>query len=57
MTINISKLGGGLLATGTVLLNFASQKVAWWMGLIFMVSGPILLSINSDNRKTKKKCK
>lgn len=45
MLINASKMGGGLLATGTVLLNFASVKVAWWTGLIFMVAGPILLGV------------
>lgn len=53
MKVNISKVGGGLLATGTVLLNFASVKVAWWTGLIFMVAGPIMLGIQQEPKHKK----
>jgi len=45
--VDLSKVGAGMLAAGTVFLNFASQRVAWWTGIIFMVAGPILMGFKT----------
>ena len=57
MRVSIPKIGGSLLATGTILLNFASVKVAWWTGMIFMVAGPIMLGIHTPHIVKLKKVK
>jgi hypothetical protein len=55
--IDCPKVGAGLLATGTVFLNLVNQKTAWWIGVSFMVAGPILMGfpkIKPTRKKSRK---
>jgi hypothetical protein len=53
--MDIQKIGAGMLATGTVFLNLVNQQVAWWIGVIFMVAGPILMGLKNSPINFKKK--
>jgi hypothetical protein len=50
MTFDTTKLGGGLLAAGPILMNFVSDKKVWWLGLIFTVVGPFLMSVRKPHK-------
>jgi hypothetical protein len=48
ININYTKLGGGLLAAGPLLMQFSGVTVGWWVGLIFIVVAPMMMSIRQD---------
>ena len=45
MRLNYAKLGAGLLASGTLLIQFGSVKAVWWIGVVFTVAGPLLMGV------------
>ena len=57
MQIDIQKIGAGMLAAGTVFLNLVNQQVAWWIGVVFMIVGPILMGLKKYPFSTKRKNK
>ena len=45
MRLNYAKLGAGLLASGTLLIQFGSVKAVWWVGVAATVIAPLLMSV------------
>jgi hypothetical protein len=45
MKFNFKILGGSLLATGPLIINFGPVPAAWWIGFFFTTLGPFLMAI------------
>lgn len=57
MTINHKVLGGGLLSTGPLLIQFGGAQAAWWIGVCCVVVGPLLMAVETERRPKRRKRK
>lgn len=46
MKLSPTKLGAGMLASGPVLITHSGSKLAWWIGNVFIVIGPLLMALS-----------
>ena len=46
MNISHTKLGAGMLAAGPILMTHGGSKLAWWIGNVFVVLGPLLMALS-----------
>lgn len=49
MKLDLTKLGGGLLAAGPLFIQFGQSRAAWWVGFAFTVVGPFLLALKRSH--------
>lgn len=57
MQINLKVLGGGLLSTGPLLIQFGGAQAAWWIGVCCVVVGPLMMAVETKPQKAKRKSK
>lgn len=57
MKLNTRVLGGSLLATGPLIINFGPFPWSWWIGFIFTSVGPFMMAIEPANPKPRSKPK
>jgi len=57
MKFNYRILGGSLLATGPLIINFGPIPASWWLGFFFTTIGPFLMAIEPHSPTPIKKRK
>ena len=59
LTINWKLLGGAVLGGGATLKEFGGSRETWWLAMVMLVLGPMIMAIRNApaTRKRRKKPK
>lgn len=51
--IDFNKLGAGMLAVSTTLIQLGGSKTTWWVGFVLALVAPLLLAVKPVKKRAR----